>query len=190
MPRCARAARCEPMGPDPYAKHREALRRARAAASRPGRRIVRRTSRIVRRWSALRLPVSKDAPLDAMDLYERAIASARANGFVHNEALAYELAARFYAARGFEDDRERLSAGGSVRLSALGGRRQGAAARAAPSVAEAGRARAGSNGHDRSAGRTARSRDRDRSLASTLRRGSARKAHRQAHACGDQARRR
>jgi PAS domain S-box-containing protein len=41
-------------------------------------------------------------PLDAMDLYERAICSARANGFVHNEALANELAARFYAARGFE----------------------------------------------------------------------------------------
>ncbi|HEY4883303.1 MAG TPA: GAF domain-containing protein, partial [Myxococcales bacterium] len=40
--------------------------------------------------------------LDAMDLYEQAIRSARANGFVHNEALAYELAARFYAARGFE----------------------------------------------------------------------------------------
>jgi PAS domain S-box-containing protein len=38
-----------------------------------------------------------------MDLYERAIASARANGFVHNEALAYELAARFYAARGLEE---------------------------------------------------------------------------------------
>ena len=40
--------------------------------------------------------------LDAMDLYERAIRSARANGFVHNEALANELAARFYEARGFE----------------------------------------------------------------------------------------
>jgi PAS domain S-box-containing protein len=40
--------------------------------------------------------------LDAIDLYEQAIRSARANGFVHNEALAYELAARFYAARGFE----------------------------------------------------------------------------------------
>ena len=40
--------------------------------------------------------------LDAMDLYERAIRSARANGFVHNEALANELAARFYAARGLE----------------------------------------------------------------------------------------
>ena len=40
--------------------------------------------------------------LDAMDLYEQAIRSAHANGFVHNEALANELAARFYAARGFE----------------------------------------------------------------------------------------
>ena len=40
--------------------------------------------------------------LDAMELYEQAIRSARANGFVHNEALANELAARFYAGRGFE----------------------------------------------------------------------------------------
>ncbi|WP_284273913.1 trifunctional serine/threonine-protein kinase/ATP-binding protein/sensor histidine kinase [Bradyrhizobium iriomotense] len=40
--------------------------------------------------------------LDAERLYEQAIHSARANGFVHNEALANELAARFYAARGFE----------------------------------------------------------------------------------------
>ncbi|CAB3809338.1 Adaptive-response sensory-kinase SasA [Paraburkholderia ultramafica] len=39
---------------------------------------------------------------DAMGLYEQAIRSARANGFVHNEALANELAARFYAVRGFE----------------------------------------------------------------------------------------
>jgi len=38
---------------------------------------------------------------EAMRLYERAIRSARANGFLHNEALAYELAARFYSARGF-----------------------------------------------------------------------------------------
>jgi len=40
--------------------------------------------------------------LDAMDLYEKAIHSARTNGFVHNEALANELAARFYMARGFD----------------------------------------------------------------------------------------
>src|SRR5262249_43236750 len=39
---------------------------------------------------------------DAMGLYERAIRSARTNGFVHNEGLANELAGRFYAARGFE----------------------------------------------------------------------------------------
>jgi PAS domain S-box-containing protein len=40
--------------------------------------------------------------LDAERLYEHAIRRAQANGFVHHEALAHELAARFYAARGFE----------------------------------------------------------------------------------------
>lgn len=40
--------------------------------------------------------------LDAMECYERAIRSSHENGFVHNEALAFEVAARFYAARGFE----------------------------------------------------------------------------------------
>jgi PAS domain S-box-containing protein len=40
--------------------------------------------------------------LEAECLYESAIKSARENGFVHNEALANELAACFYAARGFE----------------------------------------------------------------------------------------
>ena len=40
--------------------------------------------------------------LDAMRLYEQAIRSAHANGFIHNEAIAYEIAARFYSARGFE----------------------------------------------------------------------------------------
>jgi PAS domain S-box-containing protein len=40
--------------------------------------------------------------LDAEHLYEKAIRSAQANGFVHNAALANELAGRFYAARGFE----------------------------------------------------------------------------------------
>jgi len=40
--------------------------------------------------------------LDAMRLYEQAIRSAHANGFIHNEAITYEVAARFYAARGFD----------------------------------------------------------------------------------------
>jgi PAS domain S-box-containing protein len=40
--------------------------------------------------------------LEAMNLYEQAIRSARANGFVQNEGLAYEISARFYATREFE----------------------------------------------------------------------------------------
>jgi PAS domain S-box-containing protein len=39
---------------------------------------------------------------DAMRLYEQAIRSAREHGFVQNEGLAHEVAARFYAARDFE----------------------------------------------------------------------------------------
>ncbi|HEY1942696.1 MAG TPA: AAA family ATPase, partial [Roseiarcus sp.] len=39
---------------------------------------------------------------DAMRLYETAIRSASSNGFVHNEAIAYERASAFYRARGFD----------------------------------------------------------------------------------------
>ena len=40
--------------------------------------------------------------LDAQDLYEKAIRSAHVHGFVHNEALACEMAGVFYSARGYE----------------------------------------------------------------------------------------
>jgi hypothetical protein len=40
--------------------------------------------------------------LDAMRLYEQAVGSAHANGFVNNEAVANEVAPWFYAARDFE----------------------------------------------------------------------------------------
>jgi PAS domain S-box-containing protein len=40
--------------------------------------------------------------LDAMRLYEKAIQSSRTNGFINNEALAYERASAFYRARGFD----------------------------------------------------------------------------------------
>ena len=40
--------------------------------------------------------------LDAMRLYEEAIQSAGKNGFIQNEAIAHEVAARFYLAGGFE----------------------------------------------------------------------------------------
>jgi predicted ATPase/signal transduction histidine kinase len=39
---------------------------------------------------------------DAESLYEKAIQSAREHGFVHYEAIAHEVAARFYSGRGFE----------------------------------------------------------------------------------------
>jgi PAS domain S-box-containing protein len=39
---------------------------------------------------------------DAMRLYEQAIHVAREHGFVQNEGLAHEVAARFYSSRGFE----------------------------------------------------------------------------------------
>jgi predicted ATPase/signal transduction histidine kinase/ActR/RegA family two-component response regulator len=39
---------------------------------------------------------------DAMRLYEQAVQSAREHGFVQNEGVAHEVAARFYAARGVD----------------------------------------------------------------------------------------
>ncbi|HEX4651288.1 MAG TPA: AAA family ATPase [Granulicella sp.] len=41
-------------------------------------------------------------PLDAMSFYEEAIRSAREHGFIQNEGLAHEVAARFYWTRGLE----------------------------------------------------------------------------------------
>ena len=44
----------------------------------------------------------EDRELDAERLYEQAIRSAHENGFVQNEGIANELAAKFYTQRGFE----------------------------------------------------------------------------------------
>ncbi|MCC8944852.1 AAA family ATPase [Bradyrhizobium sp. Arg62] len=97
-----RAARCEPLGPDPYAKHREALgaheQQLRAWAVNCPENFEDRATLV-----AAEIARIEGRPLEAMDLYERAIASARANGFVHNEALACELAGRFYAARALDE---------------------------------------------------------------------------------------
>ena len=73
-----------------------------ANGSQYGRDIARRISKTAPHWSGRRLRASKDELSMPLSLYERAIRSARANGFVQNEALAYEFAARFYAARGLE----------------------------------------------------------------------------------------
>jgi PAS domain S-box-containing protein len=53
--------------------------------------------------------------LDAERFYEQAIRSSHVNGFIHNEALASELAGRFYAARGFD-----LTAQGYLRKARAG----------------------------------------------------------------------
>ena len=108
--------------------------------------------------------------LDAMRLYEQAIRSARANGFVHNEALAYELAARFYAARGFEEFAQaylRNARDGYVRWGADGKVRQ-LEVRCIRTWEE--EPASAPTRHDRGAGRTPRPRDRDQGLAGRLQR--------------------
>jgi len=98
----SRAACCEPMGTDPYAMHREAIERHE-------RQLLSWAANCPQNFEDRAALVSAEIarlegrPLEAMGLYERAIASARASGFVHDEAIAYELAARFYAARGFKE---------------------------------------------------------------------------------------
>ena len=64
--------------------------------------------------------------LEAERLYEQAIRLAREQGFVQNEGLAYELAARFYAARGFEEIAHLYLRQCPALLPAMGRRRQGA----------------------------------------------------------------
>jgi tetratricopeptide (TPR) repeat protein len=58
-----------------------------------------RFSETARHWLRPRSLASGGRDLDAMHLYEQAIRSARENGFIQNEAIAHEVAARFYAAR-------------------------------------------------------------------------------------------
>src|SRR5262245_56630745 len=90
----ARAACCEPIGADDYDKHREALaaheRQLQAWAANCPDNFENRVT-----LAGAEIGRIEGRPLEAMALYERAIRSARASGFVHHEALAYELAARF-----------------------------------------------------------------------------------------------
>jgi PAS domain S-box-containing protein len=97
-----RAARCEPTGPGPYAKFRGALQRH-AQQLRDWAVICPQNFEDRAALVGAEIARLEGRELDAERLYEAAIKSARANEFVHNEAIAYELAARFYAARGFEE---------------------------------------------------------------------------------------
>ncbi len=97
----AQAASCEPAWPDRRRQHLEALaahqRQLEIWAENCPENFENRVALV-----AAEIERVQGYPLEAERLYERAIRSASENGFVHHEALANELAARFYAARGFE----------------------------------------------------------------------------------------
>ena len=126
--------------------------------------------------------------LDAERLYEAAIRSAQENDFVHIEALANELAARFYAARGFETISQaylRNARYGYLRWGADGKVRQLDQLHPHLRPEETG---AAADRHHRRAARTARPRDRDQGVASRLRRSRPRTIARYADAYRDGAR--
>jgi PAS domain S-box-containing protein len=97
----ARAACCDPVLPGPCARHFQALlahqRQIAAWAENCPANFENRAALVSAEIARL-----EGREQEAMRLYERAIRSARENGFAQNEALAHELAARFYAARDFE----------------------------------------------------------------------------------------
>ena len=96
-----RAALCDGALPDERSEHFEALaahyRQLQVWAANCPENFENRTALVGAEIARL-----EGRELDAEHLYEKAIRSAHANGFIHNAALANELAARFYAARGFE----------------------------------------------------------------------------------------
>ena len=97
----SRAACCDSAFPDGYRQHFEALaahhRQLETWAENCPENFENRAALVSAEIARI-----EGRDLEAMRLYEQAIRSAHTNGFVHNEALANELAARFYAARGFE----------------------------------------------------------------------------------------
>lgn len=98
----ARAASCGSAVADQRARHEEAL----AAHHRQLQIYAKNCPENFENRAALvgaEIARLEGREIDAVRLYEQAIRSARANGFIHHEALAYELAARFYAEGGFED---------------------------------------------------------------------------------------
>ena len=99
----ARAAHCDSASADERCRAFGSAGRLITSSSRSGRRIARQLSRIARRWSAPRSRASKAASSMPMRLYEAGHPARRATtALSRTRRLANELAARFYAARGFE----------------------------------------------------------------------------------------
>ena len=97
----ARAAQCDAASTDERAQHLEALashhNQLKTWAENCPENFANRAALVGAEMARL-----DGRDRDAMDLYEQAIRSARDNGFVHNEAIANERAAHFYARLGFE----------------------------------------------------------------------------------------
>lgn len=96
-----RAATCCSLEPEQYGPHMEALvahqRQLDLWAKYCPENFENRTALVSAEIARI-----EGRDLDAMRLYETAIKSARKHGFVHNEALANELAGCFYAAGSYE----------------------------------------------------------------------------------------
>lgn len=97
----ARAAVCDSIAPEQRQQHLQALaahhREIETWARHCPENFANRTALVGAEVARL-----EGRDYEAMQLYEQAIRSARDNGFVQNEGLAYEAAARFYSARDLE----------------------------------------------------------------------------------------
>src|SRR5258707_8083158 len=97
----ARAACCDMAAPDERLQHLEALashlKQIAVWADNCPATFANRAALVGAELARL-----EQRELDAERLYEEAIHSAHEHGFVQNEGLAHEVAARFYAARGFD----------------------------------------------------------------------------------------
>ena len=126
----AHAARHDEVAPEDRARHRDALV---AHARRLGE-WARQCPDNFRSRAALadaEIARIEGRVADAERLYESALTAARASGFAHDEAIAYEMAARFWRARGYPLFGDAYLQEACALLPALGRRGQSAAAAAA-----------------------------------------------------------
>ena len=130
----ARAAGCDVLGAGSGARHLAALKAASQAQIALWAENCPENFRKPRRAGRRRDCPAGRRDLDAMRLYEEAIRSAREHGFVQNEGLANELAARFLRRARLRDDRRSLSAQCPRLLSPLGRGRQGPLSWSGPSA--------------------------------------------------------
>ncbi|MGY4483129.1 hypothetical protein ACVWWR_002320 [Bradyrhizobium sp. LM3.2] len=123
--------------------------------------------------------------LDAEHLYEHAIHSAHKYGLVHNEALANEVAARFYAARGFKKIAHAYLRDARYAYVRWGADRQGTPTRRVVSASQGGKPGYRLHKHDWLIPRTTGSSYCYQNLASRVGRDRSRKTDRHADAHGN-----